>query len=40
MDVASAPWFDLDKGKRNNDRHTTLTEKRAARGAGAVKAAE
>ena len=38
-DVASAPWFPLDKGRRNNDRHTTLSEKRAAR-ADAVKAAE
>lgn len=32
-DVASAPWFPLDKGKRNNDRHLTLADKRAARGA-------
>ena len=38
-DIVSAPWFPLDKGKRNNDRHTTLAEKRAAR-ADAVKAAE
>jgi hypothetical protein len=30
-DVASAPWFPLDKGVRNNDRHLTLAEKRAAR---------
>ncbi len=30
-DVASAPWFPLDKGERNNDRHLTLAEKRAAR---------
>jgi hypothetical protein len=32
-DVASAPWFLHDKGKRNNDRHLTLAEKQAARGA-------
>lgn len=32
-DVASAPWFKLDKGERNNDRHTTLAEKQAARDA-------
>jgi hypothetical protein len=30
-DVASAPWFKDDKGKRDNDRHTTLAEKRDAR---------
>ncbi len=30
-DVASAPWFAVDKGERNNDRHLTLAEKRAAR---------
>ena len=30
-DVASAPWFSLDKGERNNDRHLSLAEKRAAR---------
>ena len=29
-DVASAPWFPIDKGERNNDRHLTLAEKRAA----------
>jgi hypothetical protein len=32
-DAASAPWFPHDKGKRNNDRHLTLAEKQAARGA-------
>ena len=32
-DVPSAPWFPHDKGKRNNDRHLTLAEKQAARGA-------
>jgi hypothetical protein len=30
-DVASTPWFKDDQGKRNNDRHTTLVEKRGAR---------
>lgn len=40
-DVAPAPWFAQDQGKRNNDRHTTLAEKRAARAAAsAAKAAE
>lgn len=39
-DVASAPWFPLDKGVRNNDRHTTLAEKQAARDAAAAKAAK
>lgn len=39
-DVASAPWFSLDKGERNNDRHTTLTEKQAAREAAAAKVAK
>ncbi len=37
-DVASAPWFALDKGVRDNDRHTTLAEKQAARDAAAAKA--
>ncbi|MNT87652.1 hypothetical protein D3C72_2280990 [compost metagenome] len=37
-DVASAPWFALDKGVRDNDRHTTLAEKQAARDAAATKA--
>jgi hypothetical protein len=32
-DAPSAPWFKHDKGKRNNDRHLTLAEKQAARGA-------
>ena len=32
-DVTSAPWFSLDKGDRNNDRHTTLAEKQAAQAA-------
>lgn len=36
-DVASAPWFKLDKGERNNDRHTTLAEKNAAREAASAK---
>lgn len=36
-DVASAPWFSLDKGERNNDRHTTLADKHAAREAAAAK---
>ncbi len=31
-DLPCAPWFPLDKGERNNDRHLTLAEKRAARG--------
>lgn len=31
-DVASAPWFGPDEGQRINDRHTTLTAKRTARG--------
>lgn len=39
-DVASAPWFPLDKGVRNNDRHTTLAEKQAAGDATAAKAAK
>lgn len=39
-DVASAPWFPHDKGERNNDRHTTLAEKRAAREAKAAKVAK
>lgn len=39
-DIASAPWFSLDKGERNNDRHTTLAEKHAAREAAAAKAAK
>lgn len=39
-DVASAPWFKLDKGERNNDRHTTLAEKQAARDAAAAKVAK
>jgi hypothetical protein len=37
-DVASAPWFRLDKGERNNDRHISLAEKRAAREAASRKA--
>ena len=39
-DVTSAPWFSLDKGERNNDRHTTLAEKHAAREAAAAKVAK
>lgn len=31
-DVASAPWYKVHKGERINDRHTTLEEKREARG--------
>jgi hypothetical protein len=30
-DAASAPWFPLDKGERNNDHHTSLAEKQTAR---------
>ena len=30
-DVVSAPWYDKFHGKRRNDHHTTLAEKRAAR---------
>lgn len=32
-DVASAPWYSVFDGERRNDHHTTLAEKRAARGA-------
>ena len=32
-DLASAPWFPFDRGERNNDRHLTLADKQAARGA-------
>lgn len=39
-DVVSAPWFKLDKGERNNDRHTILADKQAARDAAAAKAAK
>lgn len=31
-DVPSAPWYDIHGGDRINDHHTTLAEKRAARG--------
>ena len=31
-DVSSAPWYDVFKGERINDHHTTLAEKRKARG--------
>jgi hypothetical protein len=31
-DVPSAPWYDVHGGERINDHHTTLAEKRAARG--------
>lgn len=31
-DVKSAPWYDVFKGQRINDHHTTLAEKRRARG--------
>ncbi|WP_170340902.1 SAM-dependent DNA methyltransferase [Ruegeria arenilitoris] len=34
-DVSSAPWYDVFKGERRNDHHTTLAEKRAAREAAA-----
>ncbi|WPZ34040.1 hypothetical protein T8K17_22725 [Thalassobaculum sp. OXR-137] len=34
-DVSSAPWYDVFKGERRNDHHTTLAEKRAARDAAA-----
>jgi hypothetical protein len=30
-DVPTAPWYDLFGGKRRNDHHTSLAEKRAAR---------
>lgn len=33
-DVASAPWYSVHKGERINDHHTTLAEKRTARGEG------
>jgi hypothetical protein len=36
-DVASAAWFKLDQGKRNNDHHPTLAEKRNAREAATRK---
>ncbi len=38
-DPASAPWYELFQGKRNNDHHTTLAEKRAARAAKSATAA-
>ena len=38
-DASSAPWYDVFNGKRRNDHHTTLAEKRAAREA-AVKQVE
>jgi len=38
-DPNSAPWYPLDQGKRNNDRHTTLAEKRAARASASATAA-
>ena len=31
-DVKGAPWYDVFKGQRINDHHTTLAEKRRARG--------
>ncbi|NYS26625.1 hypothetical protein HUK65_16700 [Rhodobacteraceae bacterium 2376] len=34
-DVQSAPWYDVFKGERRNDHHTTLAEKRGAREAAA-----
>lgn len=34
-DVSSAPWHDKFNGERRNDHHTTLAEKRAARGGAA-----
>ena len=37
-DIASAPWFKLFNGERRNDHHTSLAEKRAARGALAAAA--
>jgi hypothetical protein len=36
-DISSAPWFNFDKGERNNDRHTTLAEKRGAREAAGAR---
>jgi hypothetical protein len=35
-DVASSPWFSVDQGARNNQRHTTLAEKRLAREAAVL----
>jgi hypothetical protein len=37
-DAPSAPWFPLDKGDRNNNRHTALRDKRAARDSARPKA--
>jgi hypothetical protein len=37
-DIASAPWYAKFNGERRNDHHTTLAEKRAARGARAAAA--
>jgi len=31
-DASSVPWFRKFLGERGNDHHTTLAEKRAARG--------
>jgi hypothetical protein len=31
-DVESAPWYGIFEGERINDHHTTLAEKRKARG--------
>lgn len=39
-DVPSAPWYDVFKGERRNDHHTTLAEKRAAREAAAKRVEE
>jgi hypothetical protein len=37
-DVPSAPWHDVFNGERRNDYHTTLAEKRRARGGQAMSA--
>lgn len=38
-DVSSSPWYQVFKGERINDHHTTLEEKRVARAANLKKAA-
>jgi hypothetical protein len=38
-DVPSAPWYPVFNGERINDHHTTLEEKRAARGAATARVA-
>ncbi|WP_366656605.1 SAM-dependent methyltransferase [Fodinicurvata sp. EGI_FJ10296] len=36
-DAPSAPWYEVFKGERRNDHHTTLAEKRAARVAAPIR---